>query len=153
MANSHGRFIEPPSRTSAWRYGYGTPTNYYDHGANCGGFGRQWQKNKGRCGVCGDAWDLPHPRAAESGGRFGQDVIVRAYRPGQIIRVGVEITANHRGYFQFSLCPFVPATQRCFDTFRLKFGNGKTKFVLRKGTGKRYMKVKLKRVRKVENYL
>ena len=147
LVSSHGRFIEPPSRTSAWRFGFKTPTNHIDHGTNCGGFGRQWQKNKGKCGVCGDAWDLKTPRAAESGGRYGRDVIVRSYSPGQMIEVGVEVTANHMGYFQFSPCPFVPASQKCFETFRLKSKNGKTKFHVRRGTGKRYMKVKICRPR------
>lgn len=26
--NGHGRLIEPPSRASAWRYGFATPANY-----------------------------------------------------------------------------------------------------------------------------
>lgn len=55
--NGHGRLIEPPSRASAWRYGFNTPHNYNDHELYCGGFTRQWVKNEGRCGVCGDAWD------------------------------------------------------------------------------------------------
>lgn len=54
---SHGRLIEPPSRASAWRYGFDTPHNYNDHELYCGGFTRQWVKNEGKCGVCGDAWD------------------------------------------------------------------------------------------------
>ena len=37
---SHGRFIEPPARTSAWRFGFSTPRDYNDHETNCGGFGR-----------------------------------------------------------------------------------------------------------------
>jgi hypothetical protein len=27
-SNAHGRLIEPPSRASAWRYGFNTPENY-----------------------------------------------------------------------------------------------------------------------------
>lgn len=55
--NGHGRLIEPPSRASAWRYGFDTPHNYNDHELYCGGFTRQWVKNEGKCGICGDAWD------------------------------------------------------------------------------------------------
>lgn len=55
----HGRLIEPPSRASAWRYGFDTPPDYNDHELFCGGFTRQYERNKGQCGVCGDAWDLP----------------------------------------------------------------------------------------------
>lgn len=59
LAESHGRLIEPPSRASMWRYGFSTPPNYNDHELYCGGFTRQWQTNGGKCGICGDAWDLP----------------------------------------------------------------------------------------------
>ena len=54
---SHGRLIEPPSRSTMWRYGFNNPPNYNDHESYCGGFTRQWQTNGGRCGVCGDPWD------------------------------------------------------------------------------------------------
>ena len=35
----HGNMIDPPMRSSAWRYGFGTPINYDDNGLTCGGFG------------------------------------------------------------------------------------------------------------------
>lgn len=56
---SHGRLIEPPSRATMWRYGFDTPPNYNDHELYCGGYSRQWQNNGGKCGICGDAWDMP----------------------------------------------------------------------------------------------
>ena len=56
---SHGRLIEPPSRGSMWRYGFDTPRDYNDHECYCGGSGRQWDRNKGKCGICGDPWDSP----------------------------------------------------------------------------------------------
>ena len=37
---AHGRLLEPPSRTSAWRLGFSTPTYYNDSETNCGGFDR-----------------------------------------------------------------------------------------------------------------
>ena len=83
----HGRLVEPPSRTSAWRFGFPTPADYNDHETNCGGFGRQWERNGGRCGVCGDAWDLPAPRPGERGGKWGRGVITRTYTMGQTIKV------------------------------------------------------------------
>lgn len=55
ICNGHGRLIEPPSRSSAFRYGFQTPPNYNDHELYCGGFARQ-QRNGGKCGECGDAW-------------------------------------------------------------------------------------------------
>lgn len=122
---SHGRLIEPPSRASAWRYGFDTPHNYNDHELYCGGFTRQWVKNEGKCGVCGDAWDSKlvkvnlqfhrlliivrfcrrKPRAHEYGGVFGQGVIVRKYGVGATVNIRVELTANHNGYFEFRICP------------------------------------------------
>lgn len=41
----HGRMDEPPSRNSAWRFGFGTPQNYNDCELNCGGAGRQHANN------------------------------------------------------------------------------------------------------------
>ena len=70
MVSPHGRFVEPPSRVSAWRFGFPTLANYNDHETNCGGFGRQWQRNGGRCGVCGDPYDEAQPRAGEGGGKY-----------------------------------------------------------------------------------
>jgi hypothetical protein len=113
LAASHGRLMEPPSRTSAWRLGFPTPTYYNDHETNCGGFGRQWRKNGGRCGVCGDAWDEPVPRAGEAGGRLARGVIVRRYTTGQAITVAADITANHKGYFEFRLCPTAHESEGC----------------------------------------
>ena len=143
---SHGRFIEPPARTSAWRFGFSTPRDYNDHETNCGGFSRQWSKNKGRCGQCGDAFDLAQPRAGEGGGKFGRGVIVRSYSPGQLVRVTVDVTANHKGYFQFSLCPHnnpkAPAPASCFSK-HLEFSEGGDRFYIAPGTGSQSAMVRL----------
>ncbi|KAJ8958026.1 hypothetical protein NQ318_002030 [Aromia moschata] len=117
----HGRLIEPPSRASAWRYGFDTPHNYNDHELYCGGFTRQWVKNDGKCGVCGDAWDSKAPRAHEYGGTYGQGIIVRRYGVGSVITIRVELTANHFGYFEFSICPnYKNPTQACLEKNILK---------------------------------
>ena len=146
---SHGRFIEPPARTSAWRFGFKTPKNFNDHETNCGGFSRQWSKNGGRCGQCGDPWDHPQPRPGETGGKFGREVIVRSYSPGQTVKVTVDVTANHRGYFQFRLCPHTspgaPAPESCFNNRNnlLEFTEGGTKYYIKPGTGSQSARVKL----------
>ncbi|XP_005191030.1 uncharacterized protein LOC101894235 [Musca domestica] len=113
--NGHGRLIEPPSRASAWRYGFNTPPDYNDHELYCGGFTRQWKRNGGKCGECGDAWDMPLPRPHEHGGQWGQGVIVRRYSPGAEMTIRVELTASHMGYFEFRLCPEPKAKQDCLD--------------------------------------
>lgn len=122
--NAHGRLIEPPSRASAWRYGFQTPPDYNDHELYCGGFTRQWKHNGGKCGECGDAWDLPEPRPHENGGQWGQGVIVRSYLPGNEMTIRVELTASHMGYFEFRLCPKPNAKQSCLDENVLEILSG-----------------------------
>ncbi|XP_011166939.1 uncharacterized protein LOC105200861 [Solenopsis invicta] len=131
-ASAHGRLIEPPSRASMWRYGFDTPHDYNDHECYCGGFTRQWQRNKGKCGICGDAWDSPTPRVHETGGKYGNGVIVRRYRTGSVIPVRVELTANHHGYFEFRTCAMTyhdrEVTQECLDQHLLRAENGSTRY-------------------------
>jgi len=98
ICHGHGRLIEPPSRASAWRYGFQTPPDYNDHELYCGGFTRQWKRNNGKCGECGDPFDMAQPRPHENGGPWGQGVIVRSYLPGSDINIRVELTASHMGY-------------------------------------------------------
>ena len=139
----HARLIDPPARTSAWRFGFGTPANYNDHETNCGGFSRQWTKNSGKCGECGDAWDLARPRPGESGGQYGRGVTVRSYTPGQLIEVRVDVTANHRGHFQFGLCPENRDSEACFQRNPVRFEDGSEKFFIRQGTGTHRVRLRL----------
>ncbi|OWR55034.1 putative eukaryotic translation initiation factor 3 theta subunit [Danaus plexippus plexippus] len=141
----HGRLIEPPSRASAWRYGFDTPHNYNDHELYCGGFTRQWNKNGGKCGVCGDAWDSPKPRAHELGGRFGQGVIVRKYAPKDVIVIKVELTASHNGFFEFRVCDKLKDTdQECMDKHVLNLeGKSDTRYYPREGNKIYEMKYQL----------
>ncbi|XP_014219885.1 uncharacterized protein LOC106647842 [Copidosoma floridanum] len=130
--SAHGRLIEPPSRASMWRYGFDTPHDYNDHESYCGGFSRQWQRNDGKCGICGDAWDLKTPRAHEAGGTYGNGVIVRRYKTGSVIPVRIELTANHHGYFEFRTCPMTyhnqEVTQDCLDKHVLIGENGTARY-------------------------
>lgn len=129
---SHGRLLEPPSRTSMWRFGYNTPPDYDDNGHNCGGVGVQFGKNDGKCGICGDPYD--GYRESEAGGPFAQGIITRTYKTGGILNVLVQITANHKGYFEFHLCPHNNpkrrVTQECLDRYPLRLLDGKTKYFL-----------------------
>lgn len=144
-ASGHGRLTEPPSRASAWRVGFDTPHNYNDNELYCGGFSRQWNKNGGKCGVCGDAWDAAIPRAHELGGRFGKGVIVRKYAPKDSITIKVELTANHNGFFEFRVCEEPKGTtQECLDKNVLKIeGRDGTKFFPRDGNKVYEMKYRL----------
>nr|XP_045607023.1 uncharacterized protein LOC123763746 [Procambarus clarkii] len=80
---SHGRLMEPVSRSSAWRKGFDTPINYDDNALFCGGVGVQYVENDGQCGVCGDNWADPQPRDNEAGGTYGTGLIVANYTMGQ----------------------------------------------------------------------
>jgi len=128
LSHSHGRLRHPPGRSTMWRYDFDTPTNVNDHETNCGGFGRQWNKNKGFCGVCGDAYDMPQPRPNEMGGEYGLGVIGATLASGQQLEVEVELTAYHQGYFQMRLCPHNrrdrPVAQTCLDMHLLSRVNG-----------------------------
>lgn len=44
----------------------------------------QWQQNDGKCGICGDAYNMPSPRSHEAGGEYGRGVITRRYTAGQV---------------------------------------------------------------------
>lgn len=132
--SGHGYLIEPPQRSSAWRAGFQTPVNNADNNLNCGGAQRQ-QANGGKCGVCGDAFNVPSPRPNEIGGQYGRGVIVRNYVAGQTVNMSFVITTAHGGYYEFRLCPFRespqrPTTQRCLDRFLLTVNNGRqTRYV------------------------
>ena len=90
----------------------------------------QWTVNGGKCGVCGDPWK--GARANEAGGKYATGTIVGKYTSGQKISVKVQVTASHRGYFEFRLCPVnsphQPATHACLDRHLLRRPNGQTKF-------------------------
>nr|XP_022335450.1 uncharacterized protein LOC111132085 [Crassostrea virginica] len=127
----HGYLQEPPSRSSMWRFGFNTPHNYNDNQLFCGGFDRQWNRNGGKCGICGDPWD--GVRENEAGGRYATGIISRQYTEGQVIDVKVKITASHMGYFEFRLCPnnnvHKPATQACLDQYVLHQPSGSVRFM------------------------
>ena len=67
------------------------------------------------------------PRPNEAGGMFGNGIIVRKYEVNQVIKVRIELTANHMGYFEFRVCPNnalkKPASQMCLDKHILKQQN------------------------------
>ncbi|XP_045522470.1 uncharacterized protein LOC123713035 [Pieris brassicae] len=132
--SGHGRVLRPPGRASMWRVGFNSPPNYDDDGLNCGGFDRQYRTNRGKCGVCGDAYDMRPPRTHELGGTYGKGTVVGTYRSGQILEVTVEITAFHKGYWYFKICPDPKReTQRCFDKYPLHLEDGGVHYYPTKG--------------------
>lgn len=85
-----------------------------------------FSSNGGKCGVCGDNYADPQPRQNENGGKFGRGIIGAFYKQGENITAGVQITANHIGHFEFSLCklesPDQVETEECFQTIPLTTG-------------------------------
>lgn len=144
--NGHGRLMEPPARSSMWRKGFNTPINYNDNSLFCGGFINQYGYQHGKCGVCGDPYQGPYRN--EAGGIYAKGVIARHYRPGEIINVEVEITANHKGWFEFKLCPnndvTKKVTQECLDKYLLYLPDDQgTRHMIAIRTGIHRVRVKL----------
>ncbi|XP_018328442.1 uncharacterized protein LOC108739172 [Agrilus planipennis] len=114
----HGLLIDPPNRSSLWRFFSYLPVNYNDNQNFCGGFGVQWYQNEGKCGVCGDNYADPQPRNNENTGTYGNGVVTAQYLAGSILNVTVLLTANHLGYFTYSICalkdPNAHEPEECF---------------------------------------
>ncbi|KAF4519535.1 hypothetical protein B566_EDAN009438 [Ephemera danica] len=118
QTDGHGYMIDPPNRSSMWRLGYKTPVCHRDNAFHCGKSEIQEQYG-GRCGECGDVYGSPRPRQNENTGKYGRGIVTRRYRAGQVITATVNITANHKGWFRFSLCPLTSAEaleeESCFQ--------------------------------------
>jgi len=117
--SGHARLLEPPSRSSMWRFGYDNPPDYQDNEGFCGGYQVQWEVNNGKCGICGDRFDATVKEHEAPYGKFANGLIVRNYAPGDVMNVTVDVTANHRGHFTFRMCPVTSPNQdpeqECFD--------------------------------------
>jgi hypothetical protein len=61
----------------------------------------QWDYFGGKCGVCGDRYDDPHPQDNENTGKYGKGIIAKQYTSGSVIDIEVLLTTNHMGYFNF----------------------------------------------------
>ena len=68
-------------------------------------FQNQWAHHDGKCGLCGDPYQGPLEH--EAGGQFATGTIAAEYTSGSAIDVTVQITANHKGWFEFRLCDTV----------------------------------------------
>ncbi|XP_045185095.2 uncharacterized protein LOC123543096 [Mercenaria mercenaria] len=133
---SHGRLIQPAQRSSAWRFGYDNPINYNDNELFCGGAGVQWNsENNGRCGVCGDPFNAAvKPNEDINGTYVKNGVITGSYVKGDVLNTKVDITAYHRGWFEFRLCPLATpntkVTQECLNQTLLKVENSNTSRII-----------------------
>lgn len=125
MVTGHGRLLDPPSRSTMWRYGFNNPPNYDDNQMYCGGVQVQYERNGGKCGVCGDPWH--ESRLHEPPGMYANGIIVRKYSPGEVIKVVIELTASHKGWMEFKICPNddpkKTVTQDCLDKHVLQIAD------------------------------
>jgi Lytic polysaccharide mono-oxygenase, cellulose-degrading len=141
----HGIVTVPAGRGTRWRTDKTAPINYNDNESNCGGFANQWSTNGGKCGICGDPYQMAPPRNHELGGKYGQGVIVANYTSGSVMQVSVKITANHRGYFQFDLCnvDVERESDECFGRNKLLTFDGKDKYEISTASGMYYVNLQL----------
>ncbi|XP_001602093.2 uncharacterized protein LOC100118004 [Nasonia vitripennis] len=122
----HGKMTDPMNRSSVWRLNRFAKVlvNNEDNENFCGGYAVQHNENGGNCGPCGDNYVDPVPRNNENGGIYGEGHIVRRYQAGQRVKVVVDLSANHLGFFQFSICELKNnndvETEECFDKNPLK---------------------------------
>jgi len=130
----HGYLKDPVNRASRWRVDSSAPTNYDDNGLNCGGYGTQWNKFDGKCGLCGDSYGDAQPRKHEIGGDIGlEGVVVQTYMEGDGISVTAKITTNHKGYFSFFLCNLDEhevETEDCFLENKIFTSSGEENYTL-----------------------
>ncbi|KAK4884391.1 hypothetical protein RN001_000662 [Aquatica leii] len=126
-SDGHGMMLDPPNRSSLWRFNNSFPINYNDNQNFCGGFGVQWYVHNGKCGACGDNYGDSVPRMNENTGIYGLGYIVAAYPAGSAVKVHVRLTANHKGSFSYSLCELnditKPENDSCFKELSLQGGS------------------------------
>ncbi|KAK3577337.1 hypothetical protein CHS0354_008433 [Potamilus streckersoni] len=122
-ASVQGRaiLVEPPHRSSLWRFNYNTTINPQDDNLNCGGYQWQWEKHGGKCGVCGDRFNGSQDN--DDKGKYASGIIVRHYLEGRYLNITFDISNNLLGYVEFKLCPRNGTTwglnQSCFDQYPL----------------------------------
>lgn len=107
-------------------------------------FKHQWRINGGRCGTCGDPFD--DIRQHEEDGLYDNGFISRNYTSGSNIILTVRITSNHRGWFEFKLCPTDQpheSLDKCLDDHILEIDGGTTQHEVGQATGDIEVKVKL----------
>lgn len=112
-ARGHGYLATPESRNVQMN------SDYCPQCLNAGGTWAVFQGGlPGKYGVCGDPADGPrkHERPVR---------ISKTYRAGEVIRVKVVLTANHKGRWGLKLCPSTNVSQECFDAHVLKRTDGR----------------------------
>lgn len=115
----HGYLCDPPSRNAAWLCGFpqDEPKNYDQMALNAGGVSKMYPNYPNPSprlyGVCGDEASGPQHHAA--GGVHDRGVR-KTYCAGSTVKIQVNITSYHKGWFDFQLCSTYPETESCFQS-------------------------------------
>ncbi|KAI3383078.1 hypothetical protein SNEBB_001537 [Seison nebaliae] len=81
LVSGRGHLCQPEARNSCWI-----------NGRDCGGFDVQWNKNDGKCCVCGDPYD-PSVKEHEGGDKlYNKENIGGTYKIGAWIPVKVTVS-------------------------------------------------------------
>jgi hypothetical protein len=120
LANGHGFLCDPPSRNAAWMCGFPAdePKDYDQMALNAGGVSVMYPNYPNPVpqlyGVCGDPYN-----GEQKHGSCGVHYrgVRRTLFKGEVHDFIVNITAYHKGHFEFQLCPTFPETESCFYTF------------------------------------
>lgn len=151
----HAYLASPCARSSCWREGSvgsqtankasnGFPVYQSDNEMNCGGAGRQWSTNGGKCSICGEDWSKS-PKQFGRGDSLYTGQIARKYSAGEVFDAQVVITANHLGWHEFRLCCLDgwsgDADQACLDRILIANQTGHTRFPVKDGWGAQTIKL------------
>ncbi|KAK3713147.1 hypothetical protein QZH41_010059 [Actinostola sp. cb2023] len=97
----HGYILDPAARNACWQYGFDSCGKEWTMDEkNCGAFSTQWDKNGGKCGVCGDAYHLKIQKYVYPGSH-ATGTITKTYYEGQEIELNLMITVIHKGWSEF----------------------------------------------------
>lgn len=129
----HAHLAYPVARNAYFReLGVGPP-EYCEHCKNAGGSGNVAMLD-GKHGLCGDPWMESFNDGGEGlggenydGGPFDIGVFSpdMYWEGGGLLETRVEVSAHHKGYFQFYLCvrddkETQPLTQACLNEYKLE---------------------------------
>jgi hypothetical protein len=119
LVKAHGFLCDPPSRNAAWMCGFPNdhPKNYDQMALNAGGISVVYPNYPNPVpqlyGVCGDPYNSEQLHGSCGVHSRG---VRRTIHKGEVFNTIVNVTAYHKGFFEFQLCPSFPETEECFKT-------------------------------------
>lgn len=106
--------------SSIWRIpefkSFNPPINYDDMQLFCGGIHQKLVVG-GNCGVCGDRFSDPTPRADEMGGKYYKGIITGKYTAGS---VRMHLSQYHHSSRVFTINIFIPRFRLLISRYNLR---------------------------------